>query len=94
MSIHHKRKYIGEIGYFIDEKNWGKGIASKSVKLIEDLLVKKLNLTRVEIIMSVKNKGSEKVAIKSDYTKEEVMKDYLKYDGIYHDAYLYSKIFK
>ena len=38
-----KRVYIGEIGYFIDEKNWGKGIATKAVKLIEE----KLHLVKI-----------------------------------------------
>jgi len=35
IKINQHRKYIGEIGYFIDENYWGMGIASQAVKLAE-----------------------------------------------------------
>lgn len=34
VKINFHRRYIGEIGYFIDEKFWNKGIATEAVKLL------------------------------------------------------------
>jgi len=91
-KINQFRKYIGEIGYFIDEKYWGKGIASQAVKLIEKEGFKKLGLKRMEILMRPENKSSEKVAIKNGYKKEGLLKKCLKDKaGKLRDAWIYAK---
>jgi len=93
VKINYHRKYIGEIGYFIDEKYWGKGIASRAVKLVEDICFKKLKLMRIEILMQPANKASEKVAIKNGYIKEGRMRKAFKAtDGEMKDCYLYAKV--
>lgn len=92
VKINTHRNYIGEIGYFLDEKFWGKGITTKAVKLVEDICFKELKLTRLEILMEPENKGSEKVAIKNNYLKEGLLKKVLKYkDGSIKDCFLYAK---
>jgi len=92
MKINQHRKYIGEIGYFIDEKYWGKGIATLAVKELEKIGFSKLKLTRIEIVMDTRHPASEKVAIKCGYKKEGVMKKSIETDGKLFDAYLYAKI--
>ena len=91
-KINQFRKHIGEIGYFIDEQYWGKGIATKAVSLAEKEGFKKIGLSRIEVLMRPENKASEKVAIKSGYTKEGLLRKYIKdVKGKIHDAWLYSK---
>lgn len=93
VKINYHRRYIGEIGYFIDEKYWGKGIASQAVKLLEDICFKKLKLSRIEIIMQPANKASEKVAIKNEYIKEgKLRKVFRNKAGEMKDSYLYAKV--
>lgn len=93
IKINYHRKYVGEIGYFIDEKYWRKGIASQAVKLIEKIGFKKLKLSRIEILMQPKNIGSEKVAIKNGYIKEGKMrKAFRSKEGEMKDCYLYAKV--
>jgi len=93
IKINYHRKYVGEIGYFIDEKYWGKGIASQAVKLIEKISFKKLKLSRIEILMQPANKASEKVAIKNGYKKEGKMrKAFRSKEGEMKDCYLYAKV--
>jgi [ribosomal protein S5]-alanine N-acetyltransferase len=93
IKINQHRKYVGEIGYFVDEDYWGKGIASRAVKLVEQEGFKKLGLKRIEILMRPANKASEKVAIKNNYKKEGLMKKAIKSrDGKMKDAYLYAKV--
>ncbi|MFA6306685.1 MAG: GNAT family N-acetyltransferase [Patescibacteria group bacterium] len=93
VKINYHRRYVGEIGYFIDEKYWGKGIASRAVKLMEDVCFKKLKLMRIEILMQPANIASEKVAIKNGYRKEGRMRKALKEkDGKMKDCYSYAKV--
>ena len=89
--IDQHRPYIGEIGYFVDEKYWGKGIATKAVLLLEEIAFKKLGIKRIEIIMTKQNISSQKVAIKAGYKKEGIAKKKLLIFGKYLDSYLYAK---
>ncbi len=92
VKINFHRKYIGEIGYFIDEMYWGRGIATEAVRLLEDICFTKLKLTRLEILMQPENKGSEKVAIKNNYLKEGELKKVISHkDGTMKDCFLYAK---
>lgn len=74
IKIDQHRKFIGEIGYFVDEEYWGKGITLKAVEILEDIGFNKLGLKIIEIIMTPKNKASESVAIKCGYKKEGIKK--------------------
>ncbi|MCK5107161.1 MAG: GNAT family N-acetyltransferase [Nanoarchaeota archaeon] len=91
IKIDQHRKFIGEIGYFLDENYWGKGITTKAVKLLEKIGFEELGLKRITIIMHPKNIGSEKVAIKNSYKKEGTMKKTISHEGKYADAHLYAK---
>lgn len=94
LKIDQHRKYIGEIGYFIDEKCWGKGLAVKAVHWLEDYCFNELGLKRISIIMAIENTASERVAIKAGYKKEGIMQKGICIFEKYHDAYLYAKVSK
>jgi len=86
--------YRCEIGYFVDHKYWGRGIATKVVGLLEKFIVENMDVVRIEIAMAKENIGSRRVAIKSGYKKEGLMKKHLKIGEKFHDSYLYAKIVK
>jgi RimJ/RimL family protein N-acetyltransferase len=86
--------YRCEIGYFIDSKYWGRGIATKVVGLLEKFIAENMDVVRIEITMAKNNIGSRRVAIKSGYKKEALMKKYMKVGEKFHDNYLYAKIVK
>jgi ribosomal-protein-alanine N-acetyltransferase len=93
IKINPHRKFIGEIGYFLDENFWGKGIATEAVLLAEKIGFGKLELTRIEILMQPQNKASERVAIKCGYLKEGLLKRALQgTDGEKKDALIYAKV--
>lgn len=93
VSINFHRNHIGEIGYFLDEKFWRRGITSKAVKMMEKICFNKLKLTRIEIVMRPENKASEKVAIKNKYKKEGLLKKLIrdKRNSMMKDCFLYAK---
>ncbi|MBD3209246.1 GNAT family N-acetyltransferase [Candidatus Woesearchaeota archaeon] len=93
IKIRQHRQFIGEIGYFIDEEHWRKGIATEATKRLEKIGFEELGLNRIEVWMHPDNKGSEKVAVKSGYKKEGFMRKcvFNKRKQGYQDALLYAK---
>lgn len=75
LKINQHRKQIAEIGYFVDEKFWSRGITTAAVKELEKIAFKKLGIKRIEILMRPANKASEKVAIKNGYQREGLLND-------------------
>lgn len=92
VRINPFRPHIGEIGFFVDEKYWNKGIASIALKLLEDYIKSNLNLNRLEIMMVKENKASQKIAINAGYKKEGVLRKMLLVEDKWYDSYLYSSI--
>ena len=92
IKIDQHRPYNGEIGYFVDKACWGKGIATRAVRMLERVGFRELKLHRIEIIMNPKNRASIRVAEKAGYKREARLKEKLKSRGRFEDVYLYAKI--
>ncbi|MBN2615148.1 MAG: GNAT family N-acetyltransferase [Bacteroidales bacterium] len=92
IKIDCHRPYTGEIGYFIDEAYWNKGITTEAVKLAEKIGFSKRGLKRIEIRMEPENIASERVAVKCGYQKEGLLKKAVPgRDGQLKDVLLYAK---
>jgi ribosomal-protein-alanine N-acetyltransferase len=95
IKINQQFPHICEIGYFLDYRYWNRGIATQTVGLLEHFIAQNLpDIIRIEIVSAKKNAGSCKVAIKSGYKKEGLMRRYLKIGKVYHDSYRFAKILK
>lgn len=94
IKIDRHRDYIGEIGYFVDRKYWGKGFATAAVALVEQWAFKEIQIHRIELITHKKNIASQRVAAKCGYRKEGIQRGKLKIKDKFEDAYLFAKIKK
>ena len=94
ISNERNREHTCNLGYFVDKAYWGKGIATKAVRLLEKYIQENYDLFRIQIIMAKENIGSQKVAIKAGYKKEGLMRKSLKIADSYHDSYLYAKLLR
>ncbi len=92
IAMDTRRPHIGEIGYFLDEKYWEKGITTEAVKQAEKIAFEELELVRIEIRMEPENRASERIAIRCGYTKEGSVRKAYKRDGEYRDCLLYAKV--
>ncbi|KAJ4746121.1 Acyl-CoA N-acyltransferases (NAT) superfamily protein [Rhynchospora pubera] len=82
-----------ELGYVLASQYWGKGIATKAVKLTLETVFKDLkDLERVEALVDVENFGSQKVLEKSGFTKDGVLRRFSIHKGMVRDRILYSFI--
>jgi RimJ/RimL family protein N-acetyltransferase len=85
-------KRTAEIGYWIGEPYWKKGIASIAVKLITAYGFDQLNFIRIHAGIFEYNQGSMKVLTKNGYEKDGVFKSSIFKDGKIYDEHRFSKI--
>jgi ribosomal-protein-alanine N-acetyltransferase len=81
-----------EIGYWIGEPFWNKGIATKAVKLITAYGFNELKLIRIFTGIFEYNTGSMRVLEKCGYTKDCIFEKAIIKNGQIWNEHRYSKI--
>ncbi|WP_350286105.1 GNAT family protein [uncultured Croceitalea sp.] len=81
-----------EIGYWIGEPFWGKGIATKAVELISEYAFDKLNLNRIYTGVFEYNIASMKVLEKNGFKKEGVFKNAIFKNGKVCDEHRFYRL--
>lgn len=79
-----------EIGYFLDEKYWGRGIITKAVKALIKHFFEEYNITRIYAEMFAENTASRRVMEKAGFKLEAVLKKNVIKNGILGDNCIYS----
>lgn len=80
-----------EIGYWLSEEYWGKGIVTEAVKQVTQYAFDTFDVNRVYAGVFAFNTGSQKVLEKAGYTLEaELKKTIFKY-GEYIDEKIYAR---
>ena len=79
-----------EIGYWIGEATWGKGIATAAVRTLSTYGFKELGLTRIFAVPLVSNPASMRVLEKAGYVREGVLRRSAIKEGIVLDQVLYA----
>jgi RimJ/RimL family protein N-acetyltransferase len=79
-----------EIGYFLDEEYWGKGIISKAVKAATAYAFSSFDIIRVYAEPFADNPGSIRVLEKAGFNCDAVFKKNVIKNGIIKDSCIYS----
>jgi len=85
-------KNSAEIGYWLGEPYWGKGIATKAVELIVEYGFNQLGLHRIYTGIFDFNVASMKVLEKNDFEKEGVFKNAIVKNNKICDEHRYFKL--
>lgn len=85
-------KKTAEIGYWIGEPYWSKGIATIAVKLLTAYAFDELNFIRIHTGVFEYNIGSMKVLTKNGYEKDGIFRKSIFKDGKIYDEHRFSKI--
>lgn len=80
---------IVELGYFIKEKFWGKGIVTEAAKPVIEFTFTKLNTLKIETGCNADNKGSENIMKKLGMIKEAEFKSHVLLDNKFYDRVEY-----
>lgn len=81
-----------ELGFFIGEPFWNKGIVTKAVSLITDYGFNSLGIVRIFSSVFEFNHASQRVLEKCGFEKEAVLKKSITKNGIIYDEIRYAKI--
>jgi ribosomal-protein-alanine N-acetyltransferase len=82
----------GQIGYWMGEKFAGKGLMQDAVKSLTQFGFETLKLHRLEAACIPSNERSIKVLEKTGFTREGLLKSYLKINGEWQDHLLFARI--
>ncbi|OAY55740.1 uncharacterized N-acetyltransferase p20 [Manihot esculenta] len=81
----------GELGYVLAARYWGKGIATKAVKMVaKTIFSERPELERLEALVDVENVGSQRVLEKAGFTREGVLRKYFIRKGRSRDMVMFS----
>jgi len=78
------------LGYWIKTSASGRGVATEAASALAEFGFSYLSLIRIEIVMSVRNHASRRVAEKCGGVFEAILKNRLYLHGEAHDARLYA----
>jgi RimJ/RimL family protein N-acetyltransferase len=79
-----------EIGYWLGEAVWGRGIATAAVQALTDYGFKAFGLTRIFAVPFANNPASMRVLEKVGYVREGVMRRSAIKGGVVLDQVLYA----
>ncbi|MGN1094143.1 MAG: GNAT family N-acetyltransferase [Candidatus Neoclostridium sp.] len=88
-NIHYK---TAELGYYLAEEYWGKGIMTSAVRRLCETLFRETDIIRIFAEPFAGNAGSRRVLEKAGFTLEGIMKNNAFKNGKVLDMALYSLI--
>ncbi|MFN8281947.1 MAG: GNAT family protein [Chitinophagales bacterium] len=83
-------KYTAELGYWLSEEHWNKGIITECIKTVVPYFIKKFGLKRVFATTFSENIGSSKALESAGFALEGTMKNHAFKGGIDYDGKLYA----
>ena len=84
----HRR--TAEIGYWLSETHWGRGIMTEAVVAMTNYGFEQFDLLRVEAVVFARNPASMRVLEKSGFEREGWLRQSVTKDGETMDAALYA----
>jgi [ribosomal protein S5]-alanine N-acetyltransferase len=84
--------FTAEMGYWLAEPYWGKGIMTDAVQFLTTWAFDELRLHRISAEPYANNTASHRVLEKAGFIREGVLRSSAFKDGKIIDQYLYSKI--
>jgi [ribosomal protein S5]-alanine N-acetyltransferase len=85
-----ERRHSAELGYWLSESCWGRGIVTAAVEAVTSYAVKELGLSRIESYVFAWNPASARVLEKVGFTREGVLRNSAIKEGVLLDRWLYA----
>lgn len=83
---------VAEIGYWLGQPFWGRGIATAAVRLVTEFAFSRYDLVRICANVLEWNRASARVLEKTGYTCEARLRKNIFKDGHIIDSFLYAKL--
>lgn len=89
-----EESFIGEIGYELGIKFWGKGFMKEAIDVVVEYGFNVLNLNRIEAYVMLDNEKSSKLLEQFGFHKEGILREHGCYKGRFWDEYVFSLLKK
>lgn len=80
----------GEIGYWLAPSARGRGVAVRAVRLLAPWAFTELGLARIDLLAAIDNDASQRVAERSGFVREGVLRSYEEHRGERRDLVIFS----
>jgi RimJ/RimL family protein N-acetyltransferase len=81
-----------EIGFFVSENSWGKGIATRAIKAATSYAFRNFDIVRIYAESFSENTGSRRALEKAGFKLEATLKRNIFKNGIIKDSCIYSAL--
>jgi len=85
-------RFSAEVGYWVGESLWGRGIVTEALELLTEHAFAKTNVLRMFALPFADNAGSARVLEKAGYTREGLLRSSSVKYGVIKDQLLYARI--
>jgi RimJ/RimL family protein N-acetyltransferase len=85
-------RYSAEIGYWLGEGYWGRGITTEALTLVTEHVFGTLNMLRLFALPFADNAASIRVLEKAGYVREAILRSSSVKAGVPRDQALYARI--
>lgn len=85
-------RFSAEIGYWLGEDFWGRGIVTEALSLVTEYAFTRLNVLRLFALPFADNLASARVLEKAGYEREGVLRSASVKFGTPRDQFLYARI--
>jgi RimJ/RimL family protein N-acetyltransferase len=86
-------RFSAEIGYWLGEQHWGRGIVTEALVLVTQAVFDQLNLLRLFALPFADNAGSIRVLEKAGYVREGILRSSSVKYGQPRDQAIYARIY-
>ena len=87
-----EQRYNAELGYWIGETYWGKGIVSEAINQFTQDVFAHFDVRRLFSLVAPENIGSIKVLEKCGFVREGVLRQAMFLRGVFYDEIIYAKL--
>jgi RimJ/RimL family protein N-acetyltransferase len=85
-------RFSAEVGYWLGEEFWGRGICTAALKIATQFAIESYNLNRIFALPFAENLASIRVLEKTGYVREGVLRKSSYKDGRFLDQHLYAYV--
>ncbi|RKS96396.1 GNAT family N-acetyltransferase [Chryseobacterium defluvii] len=90
IGLHDRGDDKAELGYWLAQPFWNKGLVTEAAKEIIDFGFRKLQFNKIYATHFLHNPTSGKVLLKAGMEQEAILKQHIKKNGEYFDTPMYS----
>lgn len=85
-------RFSAEIGYWLGESHWNKGITSEAIRILSDFIFENTGIVRIQAEIFSPNIASMKAVTNAGYLFESINKKAIFKNGEFFDLHVYCKV--